>query len=156
VERKQERAQLAREVVGRTGAMILAVIAALFWCERLALAEELLIRGMGRTPGWVVATADGEIQFRDCRGQIIELRDGRIDRTTQRCPSTGENVTVTGLVISFDASTQVLVVESQGGKTFGFFVGGLADRSVLDDLAPGVPVEVSGPFPGRASALLMR
>ena len=65
-------------------------------------------------------------------------------------------MTVTGVVRSFHANTQVLVVTAADGGTYGFFVGGVADPTVLNDLAFGVPVEVSGPFPGRASELRRR
>jgi hypothetical protein len=77
--------------------MMLATLAVQDGCERLAEAEELLIRGMGRTLGWVVGTADGDVQFRNCGGHVVAMRDGPVDRTTQRCPSTGGTLTMAGV-----------------------------------------------------------
>jgi hypothetical protein len=123
---------------------------------RQATAEDLLIRGMGRTVGWVVANAKGELHFRDCNGQFSAMRDGRVDRTSRRCPGADAPVTVTGRVSSFDPAAEVLVVEDGAGAAHGFFIGGLTDPSVLNGLAPEVRVEVSGPVAGHATALIRR
>ncbi len=50
-------------------------------------AEELLVQGMGRTVGWVVATSDGQLAFRDCGGRLLRVRDGRIERAKRTCPA---------------------------------------------------------------------
>ena len=50
-------------------------------------AEELLVQGMGRTVGWVVATSDGKLAFRDCGGRLLSVRGGRIERAKRICPA---------------------------------------------------------------------
>jgi hypothetical protein len=119
-------------------------------------AEELLIRGMGRTVGWVVALADGKLGFRDCTGRVVQIIDGSVDQTTKRCRSSGESIAVQGIVRSLDRSSKVLVVEDQAGDGHAFYVGKIADAAVLEDLEGGVEVEVAGPFAGRATEIVRR
>jgi hypothetical protein len=119
-------------------------------------AEELLIRGMGSTLGWVVATADGELRFRNCTGQVVQITDGRVDRTPRRCPSTGKSVAIEGVVRSLDLRSQVIVIEDKAGDVHGFYVGKIADAWILAGLERGVKVEVAGPVAGRAAEIVKR
>src|SRR5262245_19240041 len=49
--------------------------------------EELLVMGMGRSLGWLVASETGEVQFRDCQGQLTASPGRRVEPTARRCPS---------------------------------------------------------------------
>ncbi len=114
----------------------------------------MLIRGMGRTVGWVVATDRGEVRFRDCQGLLLGLEGGRVEAASGRCPGASRPVEVVGAVTRTDPVLRVLVVEEAPGRRHAFYVDpGRPDAPALADLRPGQIVRVTGPTVGRATAI---
>ncbi|HET6522381.1 MAG TPA: hypothetical protein VFG47_21545 [Geminicoccaceae bacterium] len=135
-----------------------ALAFALSGAARTVGAEEMLVRGMGRQIGWLVATDSGQIRFRDCGGRLTPVADGRLERTTRRCPAAPEGVVeVAGVVRAIDPAAGVLLVEDGGGRTHGFYVAaGAGGRVLPDGLGVGRPVRVTGTVPGRAGSIAPR
>src|SRR5439155_1400388 len=67
-----------------------------------AAAEQEKVDGMGRTPGWVVATDGGDLAFVDCQGRRYPLGSARIESSTKRCPTSPPPLDITGVVRSVD------------------------------------------------------
>ena len=137
------------------GAASAPILCALSLCALIggiagAAAEERLVQGMGRTLGWVVANASGALKFRDCRGRLIEARDGKVERATGRCPGPGQKLEMQGVIKTLDRENRVLVIEAGSGTPQGFY---LADRAAVGahwtELEAGQPVRVSGPTESR-------
>jgi hypothetical protein len=119
----------------------------------LAGGEQLLVKGMGQTVGWVVATDAGEIRFRDCRGDLTTLQDGRVELTIRRCPAGAGEIELVGTVKHVDAAARILLAEDAAGHVHGFFLDEALDPRILAGIAAGQPVRVSGPVPGRATRI---
>ncbi len=126
-----------------------AVMVAILVSPTALRAESLLVKGMGRIPGWPVATADGEIRFRDCAGNLHEVGDGRLTPTDRRC-ARREPFALEGTVLAVDRARALLAIETASGTRASFLVAPSA-AGVLADLLPGRRVRVEGPVPGRAS-----
>jgi hypothetical protein len=120
-----------------------------------ARTEELLVQGMGRTVGWAVADAAGEIAFRDCNGRQVALAGGGLEPTTRRCEKAPEKVTMRGLVRQVDRDRRVLVLVRYGGGEAAFYVGAGA-LGALASVSPGDHVELRGPVPGHAAEIVLR
>ena len=60
-----------------------------------AAAEQEKVEGMGRTPGWVVATDSGELGFVDCQGRRSPLGSARVEPSAARCATPPARVDVT-------------------------------------------------------------
>lgn len=117
-----------------------------------ASAEERLVQGMGRTLGWVVADESGALKFRDCRGRLIEARDGKVERATGRCPGPGRKLEIQGVIKTLDREKRVLVIEAGSGTPRGFYLADTAAGGAhWTELEAGQPVRVSGPAEGRAT-----
>ena len=139
---------------GRLGAAFAVSLYALAGHATGLAAEERLVQGMGRTLGWVVADDSGALKFRDCRGRLIEARDGKVERATGRCPGPGETLETRGVIKTLDHEKRVLVIEARPGAPQGFYI---AEKDFggthWAGLKAGLPVRVSGPAQGRATAL---
>jgi hypothetical protein len=117
-------------------------------------AEELLVMGMGRTLGWLVAGETGEVQFRDCLGGLSAAPGRRVEPTTRRCAPPPSGVAVEGIVKAVDPLRRVLLVEDASGRVHGFYVADDGPGAAsLDGLAAGRRVQVTGPVPGRAARI---
>jgi len=117
-------------------------------------AEELLVMGMGRSLGWLVASEAGEVRFRDCQGRLTATPDGRVEPTTRRCAPPPSGVEVVGTVKAVDPLRRVLLVEDGSGRVHGFYVADDgAGTASLDELTAGRRVQVTGPVPGRAARI---
>jgi hypothetical protein len=117
-------------------------------------AEELLVMGMGRSLGWLVASETGEVQFRDCQGRLTATPDGRVEPTTRRCPGPPSGVEAVGIVKTVDPLGRVLLVEDGSGRVHGFYVADEGPGAPsLTGVMPGRQVRVTGPVPGRASRI---
>jgi hypothetical protein len=115
-------------------------------------AEQVLVQGMGRTHGWLVATDDGALAFVDCQGRLFDALGGvRIEPSTGRCPSSPAPVEVTGVIHSVDAARRIVRAEDEGGRVHVFYVGD--DRAALGDLRPGERIRAIGPVAGHASRI---
>ena len=126
-----------------------ATVVMLFLLPQAVGAEALLVKGMGRVVGWPVATADGQIRFRDCGGTLQEMGDGRLARTDRRCAQR-QPFTTSGTVVDVDRDRALLVIETPAGVRRAFVVARPAS-GVLGELAVGRRVRVEGPVPGHAS-----
>jgi len=126
-----------------------AVVIAALTLPTTVGAEALLVKGMGRLVGWPVATADGQIRFRDCGGTLRDMGDGRLTRTDKRCGQR-QPVALSGVVAGIDRARSLLVIETDDGQRRPFLVARPA-AGALADLSVGRRVQVEGPVPGHAS-----
>jgi hypothetical protein len=116
--------------------------------------EEALVRGMGRTTGWIVATEDGGVRFQDCRGQLSPIENARIEATTERCADASRRIDLVGTLRRLDGAGRVVVVETADGQLHSFYIDtGRSDAPAFAGLAPGQGVRVTGPVAGRATGL---
>lgn len=115
------------------------------------------MKGMGRTLGWIVATEEGELRFRDCQGRLTTVRDGRVESTTRRCERIGDGVEVVGAVRALDPVARILLTEDSSGRVHGFYLeDAIFDAPSLLDVKPGQSVRVTGPVAGRATRIERR
>ncbi|MFQ5774883.1 MAG: hypothetical protein ACE5GS_10220 [Kiloniellaceae bacterium] len=127
-------------------------------------AEELLVKGMGRTVGWVVAADTRTLAFRDCNGRLHTTHDGRIERTGQRCRAgvRSEAGTVPGTLVAIDAGKRIVGLQAADGAIEAYYYPpahtGAKDEgpTSLVDLEPGADVLVETRVPGRAEAIRRR
>ncbi len=119
-----------------------------------ALAEEALVKGMGRTVGWLVAADDGSLRFRDCQGQTSPVENARIEATAERCAGGSRSIDLVGTVRRLDGVARVVIIETPDRQLHSFYVDtGRLDAPALAGLAPGQSVRVTGPIAGRATGL---
>jgi hypothetical protein len=114
-------------------------------------AEQVMVRGMGRTQGWVVATDDGELGFVDCQGRQSRLGDARVEATTGRCRTSARPFEVTGVVRSIDPGLRILRAVDDAGHVHTLYVPEDAGR--LEDLQAGERIHVTSPVAGQASRI---
>lgn len=131
--------------------LILTAAALGFGALAAASAEEVLVRGMGGNIGWRVARPDGTVWFRDCKGGLIRLGDGKAEATNVVCDGR-EPARASGRMIGFDLASGVLRLRDAQGLEQLFFVP-TASRAALAGLAEGQTISVSGPVPGHADAV---
>ncbi len=124
-------------------------------------AEELLVQGMGRTVGWVVATSDGQLAFRDCGGRLLRVRDGRIERAKRTCPAAkrGRLPVTRAKVRAVDLANKIVVVEDGGGDLHAYHYAGATGAgdakaiASLNEIRIGDAVMVESRVSGRAATL---
>lgn len=117
-------------------------------------AEEIMVKGMGRSLGWLVAGEQGALGFRDCGGRLFAIGDGGVEPAKRRCPKSPPGITAQGVVAAYDQKTLLLTIETQGGQPVGFYLSGSGvNAASLTALAAGRKVRVSGPVAGRATRL---
>ena len=112
------------------------------------MAEEILITKEGIHLGWVTS----KDIFTTCRKTIMEIGDGIVEKTKDRCPNFATTSLVKGSVDSIDDSNQILLVKDEGGqiqKLFFFENTERDSRTQLKDLEKGDKVIVTVPIPGR-------
>lgn len=114
-------------------------------------AEQVLVRGMGRTQGWVVATDDGELEFVDCQGRQSRLGEARVEATTGRCLAPARPIEVTGVVRSIDPTLRILRAVDDAGQIHTLYVP--EDAGPLEDFQAGQRIHVTGPVAGQASRI---
>src|SRR5262245_42297967 len=114
-------------------------------------AEEVMVRGMGGTQGWVGATDDGELGFVDCQGRQSRLGDARVEATTGRCRTPARPIEVTGVVRSIDPGLRILRAVDDAGQVHTLYVPEDAGR--LEDLQAAERIHVTGPVAGQASRI---
>lgn len=132
----------------------LAVVALVFGCACAVEGEEALVRGMGRTTGWIVATKDGGLRFRDCQGQLSPIENARIEDTTEHCADASRRIDLVGILRRLDGAGRLAVIETPDGQLHSFYIdAGRPDAPAIAGLAPGQGVRVTGPVAGRATGL---
>ena len=89
----------------------LVILAGFFSGETRVMAEEILITKDGIHLGWVTS----KDKFTTCRRTIMEIGEGSIEETKDRCPSFERIALVKGLVDSIDTPNQILSVRDEGG-----------------------------------------
>ncbi len=112
------------------------------------MAEEILITGNGIHLGWVTE----KNTFMTCRKMIMEIGEGRIEQTKNRCPYFEKTSLMKGWVDRIDGPNQTLWIKDEGGqiqKLFFFDIAESIDRTSLNDLGKGDKVVVTVPAPGR-------
>lgn len=114
-------------------------------------AEQVMVRGMGRTQGWVVATDDGELGFVDCQGRQSRLGDARVEATTGRCRTSARPIEVIGVVRSIDPGPRILRAVDDAGRTHTLYVPD--DAGPLEDFQAGERIQVTSPVAGQASRI---
>ncbi len=119
------------------------------------MAEEILITGNGIHLGWVTA----KNTFTTCRKMIMEIGEGRIEGTKNRCPFLEKTSLVKGLVDNIDEPNQTLWIKDEGGQIqelFFFDNAESSDRTRLNDFEKGDKVIVTVPSPGRGEFIRTR
>ena len=114
-------------------------------------AEQMMVRGMGRTQGWVVATDDGELGFVDCQGRQSRLGEARVEATTGRCLTSARPIEVTGVVRGIDPALRILRAVDDAGRLHTLYVPQDAGR--LEDFQAGEPIRMTTPVAGQASRI---
>jgi hypothetical protein len=114
-------------------------------------AEQVMVRGMGRTQGWVVATDDGELGFVDCQGRRSRLGDARVEATTARCGMSARPIEITGVVRSIDPGLRILRAVDDTGHARTLYVP--EDAGPLEDIRAGERIRVTSPVAGQASRI---
>jgi len=112
------------------------------------MAEEILITNNGIHLGWVTS----KDKFTTCRKTVMEIGEGSVEETKDRCPSFERVLLVKGLVDSIDTRNQILWVKDEGGqiqKLFFFKTTEGQGKTQLKDLENGDKVIVTVPIPGR-------
>jgi hypothetical protein len=129
--------------------MSLAVV--LLGCGDAVHAEQVIVQGMGRTQGWVVASDDGELAFVDCHGRRSLFGSARIEPSAARCPSPPAAIEVNGIVRSIDVVRRIVRTEESDGRVQVFYVTDNAAR--LEDLRPGERIHGTGPVAGQLTRI---
>jgi hypothetical protein len=114
-------------------------------------AEQERVDGMGRTPGWVVATEAGELDFVDCQGQRSALGNARVESATRRCPSSPPAFHMTGVIRSVDPARRIVHAEDESGRARAFHVTHAVPS--LDTFRPGERIRATGPIDGQVTQL---
>jgi hypothetical protein len=117
-------------------------------------AEQERVDGMGRTRGWVVASADGGLAFVDCQGQRSALGSARVEPSTTRCPTLPTPLEVTGVVQSVDSVRRIVRAQEDTGRLHTFHV--TLDVPWPVDLKPGQRIRAIGPIDGQATSITIR
>ena len=128
------------------------VLAAFSFVGTTVMAEEILITKNGIHLGWVTS----KDKFTTCRNAIMEIGEGSVEATKDRCPSFEKVSLVEGLVDGIDGSNQILSVKDEGGqiqKLFFFEDTGGHYKTQLKDLEKGDKVIVTVPIPGRVGLI---
>ena len=114
-------------------------------------AEQVMVSGMGRIQGWVVATDDGELGFVDCQGRRSRLGDARVEATTARCQISARPIEITGVVRSLDPDLRILRAVDGTGHVHTLYVP--EDAGPLEDIRAGERIRVTSPVAGQASRI---
>ena len=114
-------------------------------------AEQLRVDGMGRTPGWVVATEDGTLVFVDCQGRRSTLGSARIESSTSRCPVPPAPLDMTGVIRSIDPVRRIVRAQDDAGQRRTFHI--TEDVPRFDELRPGERIRVTGPIDGQVTRI---
>ncbi len=119
------------------------------------LGEEILVKGNGKHLGWRVAAN----RFVTCSQAEMEIGEGRIERTGEKCSEHGNNsLLASGLVEFVDVKNRTLRVKAESGKSHELFypAGAELDTGVpLTKVEVGDTVMVWGPVRGRADRILV-
>ena len=132
-----------------TRLMTLAVALFAVVAGSAAAAEQERVDGMGRTPGWVVATDGGDLAFVDCQGRRSPLGSARIESSTNRCPRSPAALDITGVVHSVDRIRRIVHAEEDSGRVRVFHT--TADVVRLEELKPGERIRATGPIDGQVT-----
>jgi len=127
--------------------VVLCVLAA----SSSADAEQEKVDGMGRTRGWVVATASGDLEFVDCQGRRSPLGSARIESSATRCSTSPARLDMTGVVRSVDPVRRIVHAEDETGRVSVFHI--TADVPRLEDLKPGQRIRATGPIDGQVTGI---
>jgi hypothetical protein len=118
-------------------------------------AEEVLLKQKVKYLGWQTATD----KFAACDKTVLEIADGRVEKTTERCRREGGPGVVmmwNGTVDKVSTTEQAFTLIDAKGKRIDFYVpmGGAITWENLKSLKKGDKVSVSGPVPGRAESIV--
>jgi hypothetical protein len=125
----KERHPIAVLVCTTSAVVVLGIFA------RAGRTEQVMVRGMGRTQGWVVATDDGELEFVDCQGRQSRLGDARIEATTGRCRMSARPIEIIGVVRSIDPGLRILRAVDDAGHVHTLYLP--EDAGPLEDIHAG-------------------
>ena len=129
--------------------LVLGVLLGIF--AGAAQADQMLVRGMGRTLGWVVATDDGELRFVDCQGHQSRLGDARVEATTARCGMSARPIETIGIVRSIDPGLRILRAVDDSGHVHTLYVP--EEVGPLEDIHVGERIRVTSLVAGQASRI---
>lgn len=116
-------------------------------------AEAVLVEGMGRTLGWPVYDARGQLGFADCGGRARSLSSGGSFQDAERgCPSAPAPFKLAGRVRAVTPESSRLELVGADGAVHMLYLGAQA-AAAMADLPLDGPVEVEGPVAGHAAAV---
>jgi hypothetical protein len=118
---------------------------------RSAYAEEERVDGMGRSAGWVVATAGGDLAFVDCHGHRSALGSARVEPASRRCPSAPAPFAITCVVRRVDTARRIIHAEDEAGQPRAFHVTEAVP--FLETLQPGDWISAAGPIDGQVTKI---
>jgi hypothetical protein len=136
-------------MAARPTTMLFALL--VFLSSRLAHAEQERVDGMGRTPGWVVATETGDLGFVDCQGNRSALGNTRVESVARRCPSSPPPFEMTGIIRSVDQMRRIIQAEDETGRLFAFHVTDAVPA--LEAFQAGERIRVTGPISGQVTRI---
>jgi hypothetical protein len=114
-------------------------------------AEAVLVEGQGRTLGWPVYDAQGQLGFADCQGQARSLSAGGSFVDAERgCPSPPAPFTLRGRVRAVTPEKSRLELVDEAGDVHMLYLGEEA-AARLPDLPLDAPLVVEGPVAGHAA-----
>jgi hypothetical protein len=120
-----------------------------------ALGEEILLNRNGKHLGWRVAAN----RFATCAQAEMEIGEGRIERTDEKCPEHGNNTLVASGDVEFvDVKNRTLRVRDESDKLHELFYPVRAELKTevpLTDVEVGSIVMVWGPVRGRADRIII-
>jgi len=118
-----------------------------------ATAEAVLVEGTGRSLGWPVYNAQGQLGFADCEGRVRSLSaGGSFEDAEQGCPAAPAPFRLTGRVRAVTPEKNRLELVDGPGVVYMLYLGeAAADR--LPDLPLDAPIVVEGPVAGHAAAV---
>lgn len=129
----------------------------------IVMAEEILIKRRVKYLGWQTS----KDKFITCYKNIIEIEDGRIEKTNDKCPKRfGPGpLVVSGTIEGVDVYNKTFKVRTKEGREISnlFYPGATIDvmtksgnltgKQKFYDLKTGDRVRVTVPIPGRAEAI---
>jgi hypothetical protein len=128
-------------------------LAALLLAPLPAAAEAVLVEGLGRTLGWPVYDAQGQLGFADCQGQARSLSAGGSFEAAERgCPRPPAPFTLTGRVRAVTPEKKRLELVDGSGAVHMLYLGEAA-AAAMPDLPLDAPLVVEGPVAGHAASV---
>jgi hypothetical protein len=121
--------------------------------SRTVIAEEMLIKGEAKYIGWQTS----KFIFTTCHQDDIEIGDGKIERTSEKCqkaPGGPGPLVMVGTVEAVDPKDETFRIKDEKGRSYDFFFRETGGAKVqLKDIKTGYKLAVISPIKGRAEVI---